>query len=169
VTTRPQRGRPRRTYSDDEREVALATLRAARGNLQVASRATGVPVVILERWRDEAGPATAKRVRKTCRSMEAHLHKVILKLQRLTVQKLEKLSIDKAIKAWGNALDLSLALRGGPVPLDYDWGQLTPEELNQVRAITARAAERARSKVADQPPGPKLPTPPTMAQLLGRG
>lgn len=138
----------RRTYSDDERAIALAMLAANNGNTKRTSRDLGIAESTLRCWSDGTRHPEARADAGAVMPQLADAFEAIARrlLAAVTDEKLAEVNVVAMAKCAGIATDKLLLLNGSPTVIvaGDDYGSLSDAELD---ARIAEAEERQRRRV----------------------
>lgn len=138
---------PKRSYTDDERAMALAMLAANGGNTKRTSRDTAIPESTLRCWRDgERHPeARAASLAMTGSLADAFENLARRCLAAVTDAKLAEADLLDLMRCSGISVDKMRLLRDEPtaVVCGDDYGALSDAELER-RIEEAEARQRRR-------------------------
>src|SRR5262245_39693868 len=104
--------RKQRSYSNDDRAMALAALDANSGNLARTARETGVPRMTLREWargRVGAGVTTARQEKRS--SLADELEAIAWRLIESAPAKINSANLSQTMTALGIAIDKMRLLR----------------------------------------------------------
>jgi len=128
-------------YTDAQRAEALAALQANGGNLSATSRATGVPISTVKRWRDEPDPRLAELGNEKRQDLEESLERIAHALVDAIPGKIDEAPLNHVSVALGIAVDKLRLLRGEATNIEEVRGSDAKHELAQRLArLTTRPA-----------------------------
>lgn len=129
-------------YTDAQRAEALAALQANGGNLSATSRATGIPIRTIARWRDNPDPRLGEVANEKKQGLEESLERIAHALVDAIPGKINEAPLNHVSVALGIAVDKLRLLRGEATNIEEVRGSDAKHELaERLARLTTRPPE----------------------------